>query len=176
VGCEINDSGLIRNADMIFIRFVVMHQPNPQKFLETIINKMKPGATILIFEPFSDIKAYEELSKDNLELATALKKRLEYKLILADNEHRDPNYAPKICSDLKKLSMENVFEDVTHMGNIKLGDMKELFIKNYEMMKKRIDEDYISDIDSYIKTINEADDSITTYLGTAHIIFGTKSA
>lgn len=165
------DHGIIGNADIVFIRFVVMHQTDPVGFLHNIVTKMKPNAMLLIFEPYSSIDAYSDMQPT--ELANALTKRLEFKLKLGELEDRCPNCAPRIPDTLGDLNMRDIKQSIIEVNYLQLEDTRDLFLKNFEIMKDRIVSnslDTVENIDSYINVIKNADSTIITYLGTAYII------
>jgi 2-polyprenyl-3-methyl-5-hydroxy-6-metoxy-1,4-benzoquinol methylase len=165
VGTEYS-SEIVSQADIIFIRFVIMHQPDPETFIKTILSAMKPDSILLIFEPYTDVEAYEYLIKDHPILADVLTKRLKWKFALGEKKgNHNLNYAPKI-------SIPHSHEQIINIKDVSLKQLREFFIKNFESSK----DDYINfqlassdEIDHCITVLREAADDIPVYLGTAYI-------
>lgn len=164
------NTDVIAKANIIFIRFVIMHQLDPESFIRHIRSAMKQDALLLIYEPYTEIDSYTDLSKEHSLLADALTKRLQFKFKLAKKKGaHNLNYAPYILAQCGK----NTYQQIIHIQDLPLGCVRELFVKNFESMKDELIKYNIglsNEIDSYIEVVHSADNNIPVYLGTAYII------
>lgn len=91
---------VLASADIIYIRFVVMHQKNPKDFLQMIYSIAKPGAFIIIQEPESD----EEKKKFTAAKYPFAIELCDFKTLIGKKRGLDYNFAPKIEKYLQILT------------------------------------------------------------------------
>lgn len=170
-----NAQSIIHQADIIFVRFVVQHQRNPEQFLRNLTTQMKSGAKILFFEPYTNV---EHISK---ELPNALyqtrMKSIDYKFALGVVAGNQQNFAPKILNHLTLLGLSEVQEFVTKPLIFSLDSLRELLIGSFNSMKAKLIEHNIAtegEIEDHITTIRTHKNVEGVYLANAYILLATK--
>lgn len=94
-----NVQAVLASADIIYIRFVVMHQKNPKQFLEKIYALAKSGAFIIIQEPESD-EAKRTFTAERYPFAIEL---CDFKTMIGKKRGLDYNFASQIEPYFKSL-------------------------------------------------------------------------
>lgn len=170
-----HEQSILYQADIIFVRFVVQHQRDPEQFLRNLTSQMKSGAKILFFEPYTNV---EHISK---ELPNALyqtrMKSIDYKFALGEVAGNQQNFAPKILNHLNLLGLSEVQEFVTKPLIFSLDSLRELLIGSFNSMKAKLIEHKIateSEIEDHITTIRTHHNVEGIYLGNAYIFLATK--
>lgn len=113
VGNEEDESTLeiLTSADIIYMRFVVMHQKKPAEFLTKVFNAMKPKSMMIIQEP----EATQERRNLVLEKYPYAVDLCDIKAKLGAKTGLDYNFAGKIVDHLKSLKyqiMQHAEEDI----------------------------------------------------------------
>jgi hypothetical protein len=166
---------IIHPADIIFVRFVVQHQCNPEQFLCDLTSQMKSGSKVLIFEPYTDINLISKELPNSLYQARL--KLTDYKFALGEATGSKQNFAPKILNHLISLGLSEVQEFVTEPLIFSLESLREILIGLFVSMKPKLIHSNIAteeDIESHITTIRTHHDVEGVYLGHAYIFLATK--
>lgn len=174
VGNE-HEQSIIYQADIIFVRFVVQHQCNPEQFLRDLTSKMKNGAKIVIFEPYTNVN---HISKELPNSLYQTRMRLtDYKFALGEVAGNQQNFAPKILNHLTLLGLSEVHEFVTNPLIFSLDSLRELLVGSFNSMKAKLIQHNIAteeEIEEHITTIRTHYNVDGVYLGDAYIILATK--
>lgn len=169
------EQSIIHQADIIFVRFVVQHQCDPEQFLCDLTSQMKNGAKILIFEPYTNV---DHISKELPNSLYQTRVRLtDYKFTLGELAGNQQNFAPKILNHLTLLGLSKVQEFVTGPLLFSLDSLRELLVGNLNSMKTKLIQHNIAtedEIENHIKTINTHEDVEGVYLGDTYILLAKK--
>lgn len=170
-----HEHSIINQADIIFVRFVVQHQNNPEQFLRDLTSQMKSGAKILIFEPYTNV---DHISKElpNSLYQTRMKS-IDYKFALGEVAGNQQNFAPKILSHLTLLGLSEAQEFVTEPLIFSLDSLRELLVGSFNSMKAKLIQHNIAteeEIEAHITTIRTHYNVERVYLGNAYILLATK--
>lgn len=170
-----HEQSIIHQADIIFVRFVVQHQCNPEQFLRNLTSQMKIGAKILFFEPYTNV---DHISKELPNSLYQTRMRLtDYKFALGEIAENQQNFAPKILNHLTLLGLSEVQEFVTNPLIFSLDSLRELLIGSFNSMKVKLIQHNIAteeEIDDHITTIRTHYNVERVYLGDAYILLATK--
>lgn len=101
---------VLASADIIYIRFVVMHQKNPKDFLQMIYSIAKPGAFIIIQEPESD----EEKKKFTAAKYPFAIELCDFKTLLGKKRGLDYNFASQIKTYIKTLRPKKLIHNTEY--------------------------------------------------------------
>lgn len=174
VGNE-QDKSIIHQADIVFVRFVVQHQGDPEQFLRDLTSQMKAGAKIIIFEPYTNV---DLISKDlPNSLYQACISRSDYKFALGAIAGNKQNFAPNIHGSLTQNGLSKVQEFVPAPLIFPLDDLRELLAGSFSSMKAKLIEHSIAtedEIESHITTIRTHANVEGVYLGNTYILLATK--
>lgn len=166
---------IIHQADIIFVRFVIQHQCNPEQFLRDITSQMKSGAKILIFEAYTNVN---HISKELPNSLYQTRMRLtDYKFSLGEVAGSQQNFAPQILNHLTLLGLSEVQEFVTDPLIFSLDSLREWLVGSFNSMKTKLIQYNIAteeEIEDHIKTIRTHYNVEGVYLGNAYILLATK--
>lgn len=170
-----HEQSTIHQADIIFVRFVVQHQRDPEQFLRNLTSQMKSGAKIIFFEPYTNL---EHISKELPNALYQTRMRLtDYKFALGEIAGNQQNFAPKILNHLTLLGLSEIQEFVTKPLVFSLDSLRELLAGSFNSMKTKLIQHNIAtekDIDDHITTIRTHYNVEEVYLGNAYILLATK--
>lgn len=170
-----HEQSIIHQADIIFVRFVVQHQCNPEQFLRNLTSQMKSGAKILFFEPYTNV---DHISKELPNSLYQTRMRLtDYKFALGEIAGNQQNFAPKILNHLTLLGLSEVQEFVTNPLIFSLDSLRDLLVGSFNSMKAKLIEHNIAtegEIEHHITTIRTHNNVEGVYLGNAYILLATK--
>lgn len=101
---------VLASADIIYIRFVVMHQKNPQDFLKRIYSIAKPGSFIIIQEPESD----EEKKKFTAAKYPFAIELCDFKTLIGKKRGLDYNFASQIEPYIQTLRPKQLIHNTEY--------------------------------------------------------------
>lgn len=177
VGDEKNKIGCkeLSKADLVFMQFVAMHQNDLKAFFTNVVEKMKPGAQLLIFDPYSDSK---RIKLDNeAKVVEAQNARFKLKAEMAESVGRLYNAAKQYPKLLKGLGMVRIDKYSKENMCFALEDIRTILVSNWETAREN--ERFrpfisITEVDRHIKALKEAKDDTIVYLGDTRIIIAQK--
>lgn len=170
-----HEQSIIYQADIVFVRFVVQHQCNPEQFLRDLTSQMKSGAKILIFEPYTNVNHISKRLPNSL-YQTRMK-ITDYKFALGEVAGNQQNFAPQILNRLTLLGLSEVQEFVTEPLIFSLDSLRELLAGMLNSMKTKLIQHNIAteeEIEDHITTIRTHYNVEGVYLGDAYILLATK--
>lgn len=101
----------LARADIIYIRFVVMHQTNPKNFLEKIYSSAKSGAFIIIQEPESD-EEKKKFIQSKYPFAIEL---CDFKTLIGKKRGLDYNFASQIEPSIQTLKPKKLVHNTEYI-------------------------------------------------------------
>jgi trans-aconitate methyltransferase len=165
----------IAKADLVYMQFVAMHQDNLEIFFSNVVAGMKPGAQLLIFEPYSDIS---RVKADNPEEIVASQiARFKMNAEIANKVGRRYNAVEHYPDLLKALGMEQI--DVYRKENMcfQLRTIRTILVSNWENAKdnERF-RSYITvdEVERHVAALKQAPDDTILYLGDTRILIAQK--
>lgn len=99
----------ISNADIVFMRYVVMHQPQPEAFVRHIYDRLKPGALLIILEP----EEPEERKQEMVAKYPYTEALCDLKVRIGKGLGLDYNFAAQLEPILKSLSATEFYHNKT---------------------------------------------------------------
>lgn len=170
-----HEQSIIHQADIIFVRFVVQHQCNPEQFLRDLTSQMKRGAKILIFEPYTNVGHISKELPNSL-YQTRMK-LADYKFALGEVAGNQQNFAPNILTHLTLLGLSEVQEFVTKHLIFSLNSLRELLVGAFNSMRAKLilhDIATEEEIEDHITIIRTHHNIEGVYLGNAYMLLATK--
>ena len=169
---------LLGTADLVFLRFVLQHQPDPDKLIRIIVSKMKPGALFISFDPFSDLKKIENLDLPE-DLEFAMKEKFRYKFSKGEKAATQPNFAPNIQLELKEAGLHNVHLFKNEGLYYPLRECRGIYSPTFKYdLNSKIVEWGIATKDQMDRCLSVIEDQkydeVNVYLGDAYITMGEK--
>ncbi len=166
----------LHKADLIYMQFVAMHQTNLIGFFGNIIPHMKPGAQLLIFEPYSDFNKIEKGIDPAVDKTQ--KARFELSAKVAESVGRTYNAVTLFPKLLEDLGMANIAEYSKVNMCFRLEDIGDsILIPNWKTA--RDGEHFrsfitVEEVDSHCKTLQEANGDTVVYIGDSRIILAQQ--
>lgn len=137
----------LASADIIYIRFVVMHQKNPKHFLKIIYNIAKPDAFIIIQEPETD-KEKRKFIAAKYPFATEL---CDFKTQIGKKRGLNYNFAVHIEPALQSLRPKKLIHYATYnelpmsQAKVFLGKtLNEIHIKDPSVLSEELLTHYLN--------------------------------
>lgn len=165
----------IAKADLVYMQFVAMHQDDIEGFYSSIVGNMKPGAQLLVFEPYSDISRIKTDSP--AAVIESQKARFKMNAEVAKNVGRVYNAVQQYPDMLKALGMENIDEYRKENMCFPLRDIRTILVSNWETARdgERF-RPFISvdEVNRHIETLKQASDDTVLYLGDTRILIAQK--
>ncbi len=166
----------ISSADIVYLRFVVMHQKNPRDFVEEIYGAMKPGAILIIQEPEDTEYRKAEMVKKypfsgNL---------CDFKIKVGKKLDLDYSFSKNLEPIFKELKPKRLIHTAEHIY-VPLKQAKKLLENNIkEIGKKDVDKKILTDeeIKNYICDISKLPEESDDYwnLDFLHTFIAEKGA
>lgn len=156
---------VFKNADIIYMRYVIMHQKQPAEFIKHIYRLLKPGAVLILQEPEETANRKAEMAK-KYPFAAEL---CDFKKILGERRGLDYNYARKINELLQKLQPSKIIH-VSKDLHITLSDAKKFLEFNIKEVANK-DKNILTaeEVDNYLKMIDKLPDSKEEYWTLDHM-------
>lgn len=144
----------ISKADIVYMRCVVMHQKNPQEFINDIYKKMEPGALLIMQEP----EGRPEFKLEQIKKYPKCEILCDFKSVLGKGFGVDYNCAGYLEPFLRSLDPREFFHSTSSFC-MTTSQAKLIYLANLESVQQKALEHKVFD-EAYIFRFKQAVDAL----------------